>query len=191
MSRIETPEIDDIEEETRRGMIDRSIPSAVVDTGATSNVGKYGCNLELTGEPSSKFFTTATGHKAKATEKGRMAHEFRKPARMYNIVPDITLNPIASTSKMCDTDCFLVFDAEEVRIYDARTTKIVASKPPVLKGWREKISTLWRISFVKRPPVPDLGPKANRTPGTRPASSDAQKPFSPIFPAPSETISNV
>ena len=74
LSHIETPEINNIKEETRRGVINESIPSAVVDTGATSNVGKYGCNLELTGEPSSKVFTTATGHKAKATKKGRMAH---------------------------------------------------------------------------------------------------------------------
>ena len=107
------------------------------------------------------------------------------------MLPDITLDPLASTRKMCDADYFLVFDAEEVRIYDARTTNIVASKPPVLKGWRDKTSTLWRIPLVNRAPAPDLGPKANRTPGTRPASSDAQKPFSPIFRVLSETISNV
>ena len=124
----------------------------------------------MTGEPSSKVFTTATGHKAKATEKGRMAHKLREPARTHDMVPDITLDPLASTSKMCDADYFLVFDAEEVRIYNARTTKIVASKPPVLKGWRDKISTLWRIPRVKRAPAPDLGQKASRTLGTSSAS---------------------
>ena len=62
--------------------MDGSIPSAVVDTGATSNVGKYGCSLELTGEPSHKVFTTVTGHQAKATEKGRMEHELYEPARV-------------------------------------------------------------------------------------------------------------
>ena len=60
LSHLDTPKIDDINEETRRGVMDGSIPSAVVDTGATSNVGKYGCSLELTSEPSHKIFTTAS-----------------------------------------------------------------------------------------------------------------------------------
>ena len=107
------------------------------------------------------------------------------------MVPDITLDPLASTSKMCDADYFSVFDAKEVRIYDARTTKIVASKPPVFKGWRDTVFTLWRIPLIKRAPAPDLGQVANRTPGTRPTSWDVKKPFSPIVPAPSETIANV
>ena len=50
--------------------MDGSIPSAVVDTGAASNVGKYGCSLKLTGKPSSKVFTVATGQHAHATEEG-------------------------------------------------------------------------------------------------------------------------
>ena len=120
-----------------------------------------------------------------------MAHELRKPAKTYDMVPDITLDPLASTSKMCDADYFTVFDAEEVRIYNARTTNISASKPPVLKGWRDKISTLWRIPLAKQAPAPDLGQKTSRTPRARPANWTAQKCFSPIVPAPSETISNV
>ena len=61
------------------------------------------------------------------------------------MMPDITLDYLLSTSKMCNAGYFSVFDGEEVRIYDAETTKIVTSKPLVLKGWREGISTLWRI----------------------------------------------
>ena len=41
--------------------MEETIPSAVVDTGATSSVGKYGCGLELTGKPSNKVFKVATG----------------------------------------------------------------------------------------------------------------------------------
>ena len=59
-----------MEEATRRGVMDGSIPSAVADTGATSNVGKYGPGLTLTGEPSYKVFSTVTGEQAKAKEKG-------------------------------------------------------------------------------------------------------------------------
>ena len=71
-----------------------------------------------------------------------MEHELREQARIFDMVPDITLDPLASTSKMCDAGYFSIFDEEEVRIYDARTTKITASNPPVLKGWRDKVSTL-------------------------------------------------
>ena len=86
-----------------------------------------------------------------------MEHELREPARTYDMVPDITLDPLASTSKMCDAGYLSVFDEEEVRIYDARTTKITTSKPPVLKGWRDKVSTLWRIPLIKRALAPDVG----------------------------------
>ena len=49
---IVSPEIHKNDEETRQGVTDGTIPSAVVDTGATSNVGNYGDILELTGNPS-------------------------------------------------------------------------------------------------------------------------------------------
>ena len=96
--------------------------------------GKYGCGLTLTGEPSSKVFSTATGHQAKAKEKGRWEHKLREPAGTFDMVPDITLDPLSSTSKLCDAGYFQVFNSKETRIYDARTTKIIASKPPSSKG---------------------------------------------------------
>ena len=169
----------------------RIIPSAVVDTGATSNVGKFGCGLQLTGNASTKVFSTATGQKVRATETATMEHELREPARTFDMVPDITLDPLASTSKMCDAGYFSVFDEEEVRIYDAQTTKITTSKPPVLKGWRDKVSTLWRIPLIKQALAPDFGQRTNPMPGARPTSWDIKKPHSPFPPTPNETISNV
>ena len=73
------------------------------------------------------------------------------------MVHDVTLDCLASTSKMCDAGYFTVFDGEEVRIYDAETTKVVTSKLAVLKGWRDIISTLWRIPLVKQAPGPNNG----------------------------------
>ena len=87
-------------------------------------------------------------------------------------------------------DIFL-YDKEEVRIYDARTTKITASNPPVLKGWRDKVSTLWRIPLIKQALAPDVGQVTNRKPGARSTSWDIKKPHSPFPPTPNETISNV
>ena len=60
INHIEAPQSDDSDEETRRGVMDKTIPSAVVDTGTTSNVKKFDCGLKLTGNPSTKIFITAT-----------------------------------------------------------------------------------------------------------------------------------
>ena len=46
----------------------------MADSGASSNVGKYGCGLTLTGERSYKIFNTVTGEQAAAKEKGRWEH---------------------------------------------------------------------------------------------------------------------
>ena len=64
------------------------------------------------------------------------------------MVPDITLDPLSSTSKLCNAGYFQVFDSKETRIYDARTTKIVCSKPPVLKGWRDTITRDRVIAYL-------------------------------------------
>ena len=122
--------------------MDGSIPSVVVDTGATSSVGKYGSGLTLTGKPSSKVFTVATRQHAHATEEARMGHDLCDPACTFDMVPDVTLDCLLSTGKTCDAGYLSVFDGEEVRIYDAETMKILTSKLPVLKGWRDTISRL-------------------------------------------------
>ena len=66
----------------------------------------------------------------------------RARANFLYVVPDVTLDSLASTSKMRNAGYFSIFDEEEVRIYDARTTKVLTSKPPVFKRWRDKVSTL-------------------------------------------------
>ena len=69
---------------------------------------------------------------------------------------------------MCDAGYFTVFDGKEVRIYDAESTKVVTSNPPILKGWRDVVSTLWRIPLTKQAPGPDSGHLTNRAPGLGP-----------------------
>ena len=78
-----------------------------------------------------------------------------------------------------------------MRIYDAETTKVVTSKSSVLKGWRDVVSTLWRIPLTNQAPGPDSGHLTNRAPGTRLTSWDPKNCHSPLAPSPSETIANV
>ena len=107
------------------------------------------------------------------------------------MVPDVTLDSLASTSKFSGAEYFSIFDEEEIRIYDARTTKVVTSKPPVLKGWRDKVSTLWRIPLVKQAPGPDDGHVISLSPRARATSWHVRKLFSHFTPSPTETIQNV
>ena len=139
---VVSPRAQTIEEATRKGIMDGTIESTVMDPGATTSVGKYGCGLQLTGKPSSKVFTVATGQHAEATEEAEMDHDLREPACTFHMVPDVTLDCLLSSGKVCDTGYVKVFDSKEVRIYDAATTKILTSKLPVLKGWRNTMSRL-------------------------------------------------
>ena len=154
---IVSPQAQASKEKTKQGIMNGSIPSAVIDTGATSSVGKYGCGLTLTGKPSTNVFTVATGQNAHATEEGTMDHDLCEPACTFDMVPDVTLDCLASTSKMCDAGYFTVFDGKEVRIYDAETTKIQTSKPPVLHD-ALPISTVARKGAFRA--IGDVSPRS-------------------------------
>ena len=51
------------------------------------------------------------------------------------MVPGVVLNFFARSSKFCNADYFTILDKEEVNVYNARTTTVTTSKPPVLKWW--------------------------------------------------------
>ena len=72
--------------------MDYSILSAVVNTGATSSVGKYGYVLKLTGKPSSKVFKVATGWHTHTTKEGTMDYDLCEPAYTFDMVPNVMLN---------------------------------------------------------------------------------------------------
>ena len=71
-----------------------------------------------------------------------------------------------------------------VTIYDAETTKIVTSKPPVLKGWRDTISRLWKTPLAKQAPSPDNSLASDQAPATCAALWTPGKLHSPIPPTP-------
>jgi hypothetical protein len=49
---------------------------------------------------------------------------------------------LISNSKLADAGYIMVFDKEEVNVYDEATTKVVPSTEAVLTGWRDKITHL-------------------------------------------------
>ena len=97
-----------------------------------------------------------------------MNHDLRHPACTFDMVPDVTLDCLLSIGKTCNAGYLSVFDGDEVRIHDAETTKIFTSKPPVLKGWRNTISRLWKIPLVKQATIPNDSFTAKRGTATCP-----------------------
>ena len=57
------PKIHESNKETRRGVMDGTIPSAVVDTGVTSSVGKYGAASSSQGSHPTRFSRWQQGRK--------------------------------------------------------------------------------------------------------------------------------
>ena len=87
------------DDETKQCVMDGTIPSAVVDSGTTSSLGKYGDGLHLTGRLSHKVFKVSTRYETKATKTATMEHKLRKPAHTFDIVPGVVLNLLATTIK--------------------------------------------------------------------------------------------
>ena len=136
-------------ERVKQGVKDGSIPSAVVDSGTTSNVMKPGDPCIKTGRMSSKQYKMATGHITPGGEERLLEHELRYPAMSCDIVPGITEDSLVSTIKMADAGYISIFDGEEVNIYDASNTQITVTRGAVLRGWQDATCGLWRIPLVK------------------------------------------
>jgi hypothetical protein len=55
------------------------------------------------------------------------------------------------TSKVVDADYIMIYDKEEVNLYDAKTMNISVLEEAVLKGWRCPAAGLWRLPLVENP----------------------------------------
>jgi len=118
-----------------------------------------------------------------ALDIGHLATAVRSPARDVHITPGIDKTLLISTVKFAEAGYTTIFDHNEVNIYDQRDTSITASRPAILRGWREPgTNELWRIPLV---PVV----RNNNTDTIivkRPPSE-----YLPHCPLPSEAIHNV
>ena len=105
----------------------QKIPTAIADTGASSNCGmdyKSDCGnyemkdpFEATGRESDKIFQYAGGDLAPATTVKHLPLDVRDPAKDTHIVPGIT-NNLLSASKFVDANYAWLFDNDKVSVYD-------------------------------------------------------------------------
>ncbi len=101
------------------------------------------------GERSRTVFHLPNGATAAATIINKLHLNACKPARSVNIVPALVENSLRSTNKFVEAGYTVIYNAEEVNFYDARTTKIVVSEAAILKGWRCPRAKLWHIPITK------------------------------------------
>jgi hypothetical protein len=133
----------------KEAVLSGTISSAVSNTGATSHALLPLAPLIPMGEWSWAVFHLPNGVTAAATTINKLHFNVRKPARSVNIVPALVENSLLSTNKFVEAGYTVIYDAEEVNFYDARTTKIVVSEAAILKGWRCPHAKLWRIPITK------------------------------------------
>ena len=123
--------------------------TGIYDTGCTSGVttSTDAQLMQPTGRRSNKVFHMPLGNSAQATEVYEMNHKLRRPAMEMNELPGLH-STLISGVKLADADYVSVIDKEKVNVYDAKTTNVKATGPPVLQGWR--VGNLWRIPLVPK-----------------------------------------
>jgi hypothetical protein len=122
------------DEELRQGIMDRSIPSTIADSGATSEVGTKDNPSQRTGEPSDKQFILPSGEVVQATEIAEYPFNVRAPTNELHIAPGVSQHLLLSTGKYVDANYITVFDKDTVNVYDANDTIITVTKEAILRG---------------------------------------------------------
>ena len=116
-------------------MLNGSIPSSAYDTACTSNAGMVGDPHIQTGQPSTKVFTVADGHKTPGSTEAKLHHPVREPAQTVNMVPPFADQYLLSGNKLAQAGYVTICNNQEVNIYDGQTAKIIVSEKGALKGW--------------------------------------------------------
>jgi len=135
--------IDYDDDEMRCGVLNGTIPSAVADSGASSNVGTKDDPCPRTGKPSNKVFILPGGQTVTATEMATYPFNVRAPASEIHITPGITSNSLLSTGKYAEADYITIFDKEQVNVYDVNDVAITVTRGAILRGWKDPKSGLW------------------------------------------------
>ncbi len=136
-------DITDLEKFIKTGVLNKSIPSIIADSAATSSVGTPTAPLIPTGRISNKIFQLPDGTRTATATVSKLAHTVRQPAKEVHIVPSIEFNSLLSTAKFAKAGYITVFDNKEVNIYDMHNTTLKVLGGGILHGWFGKTANLW------------------------------------------------
>ena len=95
-----------------------------------------------------------TGETTAAITQAKLFHNVREPAKTVDMVTQLQHNSLISGGKFVDTNYITVLTPTEVSICDGRDTNISGSNKPILNGWRDTTTGLWRVSLQPRAPTP-------------------------------------
>ncbi len=120
----------------KQGVLDGSIPSTIANSRATSSIGtkrdrKRNKFIE-TGRQLDKAFRMPNGEVEEASNMDKFQHNVRHPAKDVHIVPGIEYDSLFSIPKFADANYVVIFDKDEVNIYNANKTKIIVSHSAIL-----------------------------------------------------------
>jgi hypothetical protein len=126
------------EQQLRAGVKDKSIPSAVANTEATSSAGttkdKNKHTFAPTGQQSNKTFHMPYGTIGEAMDVDKLHNNIHHPAKNIHIVPGIERDSLLSIPKFADTNYIAIFDKDKINIYNANNTKVMVSCGTILCG---------------------------------------------------------
>ena len=132
----------------REGVLNRMIPSAISNTGATLHALLPLAPSIPTGIPSKVIFHLPDGTTAAASTVNKLLHDVREPAQSASIIPTLANNSLISTSNFVDAGYTVIYDNKEVNYYKKATTKIIVLEDEVLQGLRCPRSKLWHVPLV-------------------------------------------
>jgi hypothetical protein len=116
----------------RQGVLDGSIPSAVANSGTTSNIGTKKDKAKQayipTRKHSFKIFQLPDGRRTPASNMCLLHHNIHQPVRDVHIFTNIPTNLLISTAKFAEAGYIMVFNGKEVNVYDASNTKVIGDK---------------------------------------------------------------
>ncbi len=132
----------------KEGALNGMIPSAVSDTGATLSAFLKKDPSRAMGELSTAVFHLPNSAIAPATTRNKLLHNVREPARSVNIVPALVKKSLLSTNKFAKAGYTIIYDKDEINLYNARTTKIMVLEEAILTGWRCPHQKMWHVPLV-------------------------------------------
>jgi hypothetical protein len=125
-------------------------PSIVVDSGATSRCIRTtdASYVQVLSERSPKTFINANGTASQAGNKAKLLYDLREPANDVDMVPNLAMNSLLSTSKLADASYVTVFTKDEVKVFDTETAPFKMEGKVVMQGWRCPRTKLWRVPLT-------------------------------------------
>ena len=153
------------EQQIKRATINRTIPTAVVDSGASTTCvkpeeediqeslcGGYKWKSsphQKTGKKSNKIFCMAMGHTAPGDDVVELPLPIRGNAREAHTVRGIQ-NNLYSLNRLVEEGYVPIFEHDGFKVYDATNTKIRVTRDAVLRGYYCPDEGLWRIPLLNK-----------------------------------------